>query len=121
MDLRLNRKAARLSFRISRYGVTAISSEIAWTSLGITFRHDLTAGGLPRYEPVLGPLLAEWRGKLCPYPTRNFATLGPFIRVTTSLTARDGWRISGQLSWSPMRSDYLILVLNSPPGSAYSL
>jgi len=39
--------APHLSFRISRYGVTR-------TSLGITLR--LTAGGLPRYEPVLGRL-----------------------------------------------------------------
>ena len=60
-------------------------------------------------------------GASCPYPTRNFATLGPFIRVTTSLTTRGGRHISGRLSWSPMRSDYLILALNSPPGSAYSL
>ena len=41
MDLRLNRRTTRLSFRISRYGVTAISYEIARTSLEITHRHDL--------------------------------------------------------------------------------
>jgi hypothetical protein len=49
MDLRLYRKVVRLSFRISRYGVTAISYEIVWTSLGITFRHDLNGG---RASPI---------------------------------------------------------------------
>jgi hypothetical protein len=37
------------------------------------------AGGFPRYEPVLGRLSRDGGASWCAYPTRNFATLGPFL------------------------------------------
>jgi hypothetical protein len=46
-------------------------------------------------------------GLVFTYPTRNFATLGPFIVLRLQAHAWSG-RIGYRLSWSPMRSDYLI-------------
>src|SRR5258708_23059666 len=62
--------------------------------------------GFHRFEPV------EWNG-IAPapgnvtYPTRNFATLGPFMIVAPELAFR-GSVISAELSMSPWRSDYII-------------
>src|SRR5437764_1453946 len=62
------------------------------------------ACGLRRYEPVRTKWIAPLRGKLLTYPTRNFATLGPFICCASSV--RGG--VAHPLCASPRSSDYLI-------------
>jgi hypothetical protein len=71
-------RTARLSFRISRYGVTR-------TSLGIT--RCQRQGGLPRYEPD-STVPRGTAGQVVTYPTRNFATLGTVVTPQRCWVAR---------------------------------
>jgi hypothetical protein len=81
--LRRRSFATRLSFRISRYGVTWIPMDFPRDYPLATCRQ----GGLPRYEPVcLRPLRSGEASS--PYPTRNFAkTLTKSKRCTSILSA----------------------------------
>ena len=54
------------------------------------------------------------------YPTRNFATLGPFMLLLSSAFTKEGAIISVALCMSPYRSDHLISGL-AFPSPAYGL
>ena len=50
-----------------------------------------SAGGLRRYEPENQEQITPFRGKFMAYPTRNFATLGPFACCDPTLRRTVGF------------------------------